>query len=34
MSRIGKQPIVLPAGVTVNVTPTNDVVVKLIEISL
>jgi large subunit ribosomal protein L6 len=28
MSRIGKQPIVLPAGVTVNVTSTNDVVVK------
>jgi large subunit ribosomal protein L6 len=28
MSRIGKQPITLPAGVTVNVTPTNEVVVK------
>ena len=28
MSRIGKQPITLPAGVTVSVTPTNEVVVK------
>ncbi len=28
MSRIGKQPIVLPAGVTVTVSPSNEVVVK------
>ncbi len=28
MSRIGKQPITLPAGVSVNVTPANEVIVK------
>ncbi len=28
MSRIGKQPITLPAGVTLNVTPANEVIVK------
>ena len=28
MSRIGKKPITIPAGVTINVSPANEVAVK------